>query len=67
MNVSLKDTTEIVCEECSHNVFSQVFFLRKVSRFTLGTPEDGTVPMQVFACSMCGHVNKEFLPPVDNK
>lgn len=67
MNVSIKDTTEMTCEECSHNTFVQVFFLRKVSRFVTGTTEDAVVPVNAFACSKCGHVNKEFLPPKEDK
>ena len=67
LNVSLKDTTAICCESCQHDVFTQAFYLRKVSRFVTGTPEDPTVPVQVFQCAKCGHVNKEFLPPANLK
>jgi hypothetical protein len=67
INVPLKDAKPVLCEECQHNVFSQSFFLRKVSRFVTGTTEDGIVPIQIFSCAKCGHVNKDFLPPEDNK
>ena len=63
INVSIKDATPVACEECQHEVFSQQFMLRKVSRFVTGTTEDGFLPIPVFACSKCGHVNKDFLPP----
>ncbi len=66
INVSLKDAKPVVCEECQHDLFSQSFFLRKVSRFVTGTPDDPIVPVQVFSCSKCGHVNREFLPPENN-
>jgi len=36
--------------------------LRKASRFITGTAQDALIPIPVFACSKCGHVNEEFLP-----
>ena len=36
--------------------------LRKASRFLTGTAQDALVPIQVFSCAKCGHVNEEFLP-----
>lgn len=62
MNVSLKDTTPIACEECGNEVFQEGVFLRKVSRFMTGTAQDALLPIPVFACSKCGHVNEEFMP-----
>lgn len=62
LNVSLKDTTPVLCEECEGEVFNQVVLLKKVSKFLTGTPDDAIIPMYVFACAKCGHVNKEFLP-----
>jgi uncharacterized Zn finger protein len=62
MNVSLKDTTPIICEECGHNVFQEGVILRKISRFVTGTSQDALMPIPVFSCSKCGHVNEEFMP-----
>jgi hypothetical protein len=62
MNVALKDTTAIVCEECSNNVFQEGVLLRKVSRFMTGTTQDALMPIPVFSCGRCHHVNSEFLP-----
>lgn len=67
VNVSLKDAKPVLCEECQHEVFGEKFLLRRVSRFVTGATEDGFIPIPVFACSKCGHVNKEFLPPVNEK
>lgn len=62
INVSLDQTTPIACEECGSETFTQVVFLRKVSRFVIGTPQDGLTPIPSFACNKCGHVNEEFQP-----
>ena len=62
MNVALKDTTAIICEECGHNVFQEGVLLRKISRFVTGTSQDALMPIPVFTCANCGHVNEEFMP-----
>jgi uncharacterized Zn finger protein len=62
MNVALKDTTPIACEECGNEVFQEGVLLRKVSRFVTGTSQDALMPIPVFACAKCGHVNADFMP-----
>ena len=67
MNIPLDRTTPIVCEECGNDTFSQVVFLRKVSKFLAGTPQDGLIPIPSFACNKCGYVNAEFKPKTDDQ
>ena len=62
MNVSLKDTTPIKCDECENEVFIEGVLLRKISRFVAGTAQDALMPIPVFTCSKCGHVNNDFMP-----
>ena len=62
MNISLDKTTEVTCEKCDNSAFQEVVLLRKASRFITGTAQDAMIPIPVFACSKCGHVNEEFLP-----
>jgi hypothetical protein len=60
--VSLDQTSEIVCDECASTVFHPAFILRKVSALISPTGKETVIPVQVFACDTCGHVNEEFLP-----
>jgi hypothetical protein len=62
LNVSLDKTVPMVCEECEGQVFTEGVILRKVSRFLTGQPQDGLIPIPVFICNKCQHVNEEFLP-----
>ncbi len=62
MNISLKDTTKVSCESCGSEVFTEGLMLRKVSRFLAGTDKDGIVPIPVFYCAKCHHINSEFMP-----
>lgn len=58
--ISLSDTTGIVCEECGNSVFAQGVFLRKVSQFLTGESQDSLIPSPTFYCIKCNHVNKSF-------
>ena len=62
LNISLDKTKEMTCDKCGNNAFSEVTLLRKASRLLTGTPQDALIPIPVFACSKCSHVNDEFLP-----
>ena len=62
MNISLDKTTGIKCDKCDNNIFIEGMLLRKASRFITGTAQDAMIPIPVFTCSKCGHVNEEFLP-----
>lgn len=62
LNINMDKTTGIVCDKCKNAVFSPGILLRKASRFLTGTSQDAIIPIQVFSCNKCGHVNDEFLP-----
>jgi len=62
MNITLDKTSGVACDECSGEVFTDGVMLRKASRFITGTTQDALIPIQVFTCVKCGHVNEEFLP-----
>jgi uncharacterized Zn finger protein len=62
LNISLDQTQALKCEKCDNQTFNQSFLLRKASRLLTGSPQDALIPIQVFACTKCGHVNNEFMP-----
>ena len=53
-------TTQIKCESCDNSTFKQTLLLRKMSALVAPNGQETIIPMQVFACEKCGHVNKEF-------
>jgi hypothetical protein len=68
LNIDLNKTQEIACDKCGGLVFQEGLMLRKASKFLTGTAQDALIPLPVFSCSACGHVNEEFLPePLKNK
>ena len=62
MNVDMSQTTAEVCESCENETFIQVYQMRKLSALLSPTGEPAMIPIQVFACAKCGHINKGFLP-----
>ena len=62
LNVDFSQTTEECCESCGNNTFIQVYQMRKLSALLSPTGQETMIPIQVFACHSCGHINKGFLP-----
>ena len=67
VKVALKDTQDVSCEKCGHKLFVQLMMFKKLSAVMSPTGEASMIPIQVFACNDCGHVNEEFLPPTGNE
>ena len=62
VKVALKDTTDLSCESCEHKLFIQLMMFKKLSAVLSPTGEESLIPVQVFACNSCGHVNEQFIP-----
>lgn len=58
----ITQTTAECCESCKGEAFLQAVLLRKVSALLTETGKEGYLPIQVFACASCGHVNSQFIP-----
>lgn len=56
----MKDAKELKCESCDHDTFEEVLKLRRISKLVTGQQKDTLVPVPMFACKKCGHINKEF-------
>lgn len=61
-DIELKNTSPVACEKCNGEAFQQALMLRRVSALLTGEKQDGFLPIQVFSCTVCGHVNEHFLP-----
>ena len=62
LNIDFSQTTAEVCEKCENETFTQVFKMRKLSALLSPAGKETMIPMQVFACAKCGHINPGFLP-----
>ncbi|MCK9430138.1 MAG: hypothetical protein M0R17_09060 [Candidatus Omnitrophica bacterium] len=64
ININLKDAVDIVCEECGNKYFTDAMQIKKLSALLSPNGQDSLIPIQVFICTKCGHVNSEFLPQI---
>ena len=62
MNIDFSQTSAETCESCENETFVQVYQMRKLSALLPPTGQEAMIPVQVFACAKCGHINKGFLP-----
>ena len=66
LNVDFSQTTAEVCESCGNDTFTQVFRMRKLSALLSPTGTEAMIPIQVYACAKCSHINPGFLPKEKN-
>ena len=59
-NIDLTHATNIICEECDGMGFRQTMMLKKLSPLVSPNGKEAIVPVMVFACDSCGHINEEF-------
>ena len=59
-NIDLTHATTLECEKCQGKGFKQTMMLKKLSPLLSPTGQEAIIPVGVFACEACGHVNKEF-------
>jgi len=58
--IDFSKTTEIKCDKCENQTFKQTLLMRKMSALVAPNGQETIIPMAVFACEKCGHVNQEF-------
>ena len=58
--VDVSQTTSVQCEKCENSTFKQTLLIRKMSALVSPSGQETVIPIGVFACEKCGHVNAEF-------
>ena len=56
----LKEATNITCDECNNKYFDRVFEMKRISPLLTPTGQPVLVPIQLYICTECQHINKEF-------
>ncbi len=60
-NVDLTHAKTLECEECGCKGFKQSLMLKKLSALISPNGQESLIPVAVFCCEQCGHINKDFL------
>ena len=62
VQLDLSQAETILCEKCSNGLFIQSFFLKKLSALVSPTGQEAVIPVQVYSCGNCGHINSKLNP-----
>lgn len=64
VNVDISAIDNLKCsnEECKSELFILNYFIKKISALQAPSGQETMVPLQVFACALCGTVHEDFLP-----
>jgi|TARA_R110000824_G_scaffold228206_1_gene416028 hypothetical protein len=62
INIKIEDLTDIECDDCQGKYFRPVAMMKRLSPLVNPSGKEQIVPMQVFRCDDCGHVNEIFIP-----
>jgi len=66
LNIDLSNVDNVTCNECKGDHFSPTFLLKKISALMSPTGKETLIPIQVFKCDKCGHINELFLQGLTN-
>ena len=58
--IDVSQTTPVKCDKCENQTFKQTLIIRKLSALVSPNGQEQYIPVGVFACEKCGHVNSEF-------
>ena len=58
--IDISQTTPLKCDKCENQTFKQTLLIRKMSALVSPNGQEQIIPIGVFACEKCGHVNSEF-------
>ena len=57
IEVDLSKSDDIICDNCGNKTFIQVVEIKRLSPIVSPTGQEALVPVQMYACAKCLHVN----------
>jgi len=62
VQINPNDLEDIVCDECKGQCFEPTFLFKKLSAILSPNGQETMIPLQIYRCADCGHINNVFLP-----
>ncbi len=60
INIDPRDLPNLECEKCQSQVFVETATFKKVSPLISGAAKMQLMPIPVYMCVKCQHINEEF-------
>jgi len=61
IRIDASTAKDVACDSCESLFFEPVVILKRISALASPTGEEILFPVQLFRCTDCKHINKEFL------
>tara|TARA_Y100000593_G_scaffold32544_1_gene64169 strand:- start:448 stop:672 length:225 start_codon:yes stop_codon:yes gene_type:complete len=58
--LDVSKATDFECEKCQSKIFDSKFMIKSLSALVSPTGQEIVIPIQVFSCDGCGHVDDKF-------
>ena len=62
VQINPNDLTDVLCEKCDNQTFAPAFLFKMLSAVLSPSGKETLVPLQVYTCTKCNHINSGFLP-----
>ena len=62
VKVDLSQAETMKCEHCGNVVFIKGTVLKRLSALVSPTGQEAIIPVQVYSCGNCGHINTKLNP-----
>ena len=66
INIDLNNVENMKCEKCESETFTPAFIIKHLSAIVSPTGKETMVPIQIFKCTDCNHINEKFLEGLTN-
>ena len=60
--IDIRTLPNVECEECHSLNFKSVVRIKRISPLLSGKSKEEFVPIEMFVCDKCGHLNKNLNP-----
>ena len=61
MKVNPTNLDDVTCDECGNFTFVKVVLMKRMPALISPTGVEAFMPMDVFCCNSCGHINTRFI------
>ena len=59
-NIDWKNAIEVKCVKCECPIFKPAYGIRRVSSLASPNGKELIIPIRIFACDKCGHVDENL-------
>ena len=67
VQVDLQKADTIKCDDCGNYLFITSHVIKRISPILSPTGKEALVPVQVYSCGNCGHINSKLNPTLSEE